>query len=77
MVVIVDEEKNNERWPPGAGRLPPTVTTPDRSRTPANGHRVVSSSHNGPAEMNGANYEHDAGGSVASGSGSVTSLRIV
>lgn len=79
MVVIVDDEKpSSERWPPGSGRLPPTVSTPepDRSRTPGSGYRVQTSSHPPSADLNGAVYNRHSGGSLASGSGSVTSFRI-
>jgi len=78
MVVIVDDEKGHERYPAGAGRHPPSVATPDRSWTPANGHREQVSSHNGPGDLNGSGmqYERNSGGSMGSGSGSITSLRI-
>jgi hypothetical protein len=68
MVVIVDDEINNARWQ-GGGRPPPTVATPERSWTPANGHRHPTDGVNGSSR--------NGGGSVASGSGSITSLRIV
>ncbi|EXJ78309.1 hypothetical protein A1O3_09470 [Capronia epimyces CBS 606.96] len=72
MVVIVDEDKtSSERWPPGGGRLPPTVATPEpeRSRTPGSGYRGQDASYTGSADVNGA-------GSLRSGNGSVTSFRI-
>ncbi|KIW65636.1 hypothetical protein PV04_07878 [Phialophora macrospora] len=79
MVVVVDDEKSNDRWT-GAGRLPPQVATPERARTPApalvNGHRIIGSSHHGSGGMNGGHSEHNGGGSLGSGSGSATSLRI-
>ncbi|KAK5213431.1 hypothetical protein LTR72_000287 [Exophiala xenobiotica] len=77
MIVIVDEEQSNsERWPPGAGRLPPTVATPERAteRSAVNGHRLFSPTPTGPGGTNGPYY--DANGVGSMGSGSVTSLRI-
>lgn len=78
MVVIVDDERNNDRWA-GGGRLPPQITTSERSWTPAiiNGHRVDGSSQHGSGDVNRAQSTQNGGGSMASGSGSVTSLRIV
>ncbi|KAI1618286.1 non-specific serine/threonine protein kinase [Exophiala viscosa] len=77
MVVIVDDEQSNERWSHAAGRLPPSVATPERPRTPGsglNGQRVFSPTQNSSANMNGSHYEHNGSGSA--GSGSVTSFRI-
>jgi hypothetical protein len=75
MVVVVDDEQGGERWQPGTGRLPPSVATPERSRTPAIGHKVISGSQNGSVEnMPSSTYEQQNGGSL--GSGSVTSFRI-
>ncbi len=77
MIVIVDEEQSNsERWPPGAGRLPPTVATPERTteRNAVNEHRLFSPTPTGPGGINGPYYDANGGGSM--GSGSVTSLRI-
>jgi hypothetical protein len=79
MVVVVDDEKGNDRWT-GAGRLPPQVATPERARTPApalvNGHRVAGSSHHDSGGINGGHSEPNGGESLGSGSGSATSLRI-
>lgn len=74
MVVVVDEEPSSERWPAGAGRLPPTVLTPEQPPTPGNGHAVLTPTRNGTVELNGAHSEQNGGDSM--GSGSVTSLRI-
>ncbi|EXJ74136.1 uncharacterized protein A1O5_02430 [Cladophialophora psammophila CBS 110553] len=78
MVVVVDDEKNNERWPSAAGRLPPQVATPERSWTPApsSAYQVVGSSQNAVGDMNGGHLDWNGGGSLASASGSATSLRI-
>ncbi|KIX01553.1 uncharacterized protein Z518_09279 [Rhinocladiella mackenziei CBS 650.93] len=76
MVVIVDDERNSERWPPGAGRLPPTVAAPERSWAPANGHQRPGSSQAGSADINHGTSERNGGGSIPSGSGSVMSFRI-
>ena len=77
MVVIVDDEKNSDRWA-GGGRAPPQIATPERSWTPAivNGHRVAGSSHHGSGDMNGTQPSRNGGGSMGSASGSLTSLRI-
>ncbi|EXJ88362.1 hypothetical protein A1O1_05292 [Capronia coronata CBS 617.96] len=78
MVVIVDDDQKTgpERWP--SGRVPPTVATPDadRSRTPVSGYRGQPSSHVRSSQANGTAYDGQSGGSLASGSGSVTSFRI-
>lgn len=76
MVVIVDDENNPDRWA-GTGRLPPTVATPERSWTPANGNRGHGSSLNGSVDLSDGQPGRNYAGSLGSGSGSVTSLRIV
>ncbi|KIW23171.1 uncharacterized protein PV07_11391 [Cladophialophora immunda] len=78
MVVVVDDEKTTERWPPVAGRLPPQVATPERSWTPApsSGYQMVGSSHNGVGDIHGGHSDRNGGGSLGSASGSATSLRI-
>jgi hypothetical protein len=75
MVVIVDDEKSNERWA-GGGRPPPQVATPERTWASGgtNGYRGGASSQAGSSDMNGGLSERNGGGSLASGS--VTSLRI-
>lgn len=80
MVVVVDDEKGNDRWS-GAGRLPPQVATPESSRYTAtvNGNRVTSSSQHSSVEMNGVPRpeQNGAGSQRSDYEGSVTSLRIV
>ncbi|KIX98786.1 uncharacterized protein Z520_05247 [Fonsecaea multimorphosa CBS 102226] len=78
MVVVVDDEKNNERWPPASGRLPPQVAGPERSWTPApsSGYQMVGSNHNAVGDINGGFSDRNGGGSLGSASGSATSLRI-
>ena len=85
MVVIVDDEKSNDRWRRGR-RLPPHIATPEgtleRSWSSAHstyviGHRVGGSSQHGSGDLNGTRPATRAGGgSLGSGSGSMTSLKI-
>ena len=74
MVVIIDDEKDIQRWT-GGGRPPPSVVSPDRGWTPANGHRGPPSSYAGSIDL--SQPGRNGGGSLGSASGSVTSLRIV
>jgi hypothetical protein len=77
MVVVVDDEKGNDRWA-GGGRPPPQIATPERSKTPAlvNGQRAAGSGQHDSGDVNGTQASRNGGGSLGSGSGSVTSLRI-